>query len=205
MPVLGPPAREGHQRVEIEVDDPRGLRLVVEMGPARGGEPSATLDVPLCDLLVGPTQESLDGEGNRLTARLAPGEPLRVTIDREDAPSDQWRGVPRPGDRLRFSIDPLLPVTADGTSVVDVRMRLTTAARPGEIASRTTTLVPLAGAPVDGAAAGRWTRFEPVVFDVTLPGEEGVYDVVLEAVERGSLRWRSEEHTERETQYGTVV
>ena len=36
---------------------------------------------------------------------------------------------------------------------------------------------------------GGRTRFEPVVFDVTLPGEEGVYDVVLEAVERGSLRW----------------
>jgi hypothetical protein len=175
--------------VEIEVDDPRGLRLVAELGPARGGEPSATLDVPLCDLLVGPTQESLDGEGNRLTGRLAPGEPLRVTIDREDASSDARQGVPRPGDRLRFTVDPLLPVTADGTSVVDVRMRLTTAARPGEIASRTTTLVPLAGSPVDGAAAGRWTRFEPVVFDVTLPGEEGVYDVVLEAVERGSLRW----------------
>jgi hypothetical protein len=173
--------------VEIDVADPRGLRLVVELGPARAGAAVATIDVPLCDLLAETVQRPLDTEGNRLSARLAPGEPLRVVV--QHAAADAGPGVARPGDAVRFTVDPLLPVRPDGTSVVELRMRLASPARSGEIAAQSTTLVPASRDAVDGAAHDRWMRFEPVVFDVTLPGEEGVYEVALDAVERGSLRW----------------
>ncbi len=183
----------GLDGVEIDVADPRGVRLRVEIGPLRGGQPPVTIDTLLSDILVGPVVRPLDDEGNRLTVKMAPGEPLRVALapvagDVSGQPPG-GRSVPRPGEQVRCTVDPFLPVTRDSTAVVELRMRLLGGGGTDELAAQTTTLVPRVSSPVDGVAADRWVWFEPVVFDVALPNEEGVYEVVLDAVERGGLRW----------------
>lgn len=177
--------------IEIEVPEPRGMRLLVELAPQRGsGQPPVTVDTLVSDILVEPVQRPLDDDGNRLTVKPAPGEPLRVAVAPTGRPPEEGGGtVPRPGEQVRCAVDPLLPITRDSTAVVELRMRLLGAGGSDEIAVQTTTLVPRPVQPVDGAAADRWVWFESVVFDVRLPDVEGVYEVVLDAVERGGLRW----------------
>ena len=59
------------------------------------------------------------------------------------------------------------------------------------IDSQTVALTPRAAAPAGGPfASGRVsTGFDGVNFELSLPQAEGVYEITLEAVERGGLRW----------------
>jgi hypothetical protein len=79
-------------------------------------------------------------------------------------------------------VEPLLPTTLQGGHAVDLRMRLRHGRQGKGLAEQT---APLTAVVTDGA----FTEFAPAVFEVSLPDAAGVYDVELEAVERGSLRW----------------
>jgi len=175
--------------VEITVDQWQGARLVVRLSATTGGK-QTTLDVPVVDLITAPAQEPLDALGNRLTARIAADDPLHVeaaTADGLRFSAETLGLVHRPGDRLRVSVDPLLATRLQGGHTVELRMRLKSP-QGAEVAVQA---VPLTPRVADAAVAGGpgFTEFEPVVFDVALPTEEGVSVVELEALERGGLRW----------------
>lgn len=172
--------------VEVTVPDVQGWRLRIDIRPGASGRETVSVDVPVAELLSQPLQRPLDDDGNRLTVRPAPGELLQVAFERATAPGS-GPAVCRPGERLRLSVDPLLPTKADGSGQVTLRMRLKSGPQGGDLAVDEAVLVPVAG-PDAGGPAGH-ARFEPVGFEVPLPVEEGGYVVELEAFERGSLRW----------------
>ena len=173
--------------VEVLVNDVGRRRLVVEVAPAHSGQPVVTADVPLADLLTQPLQLPLDSDGNRLTVRPAPGEMLRVAITATE--TGEPLGICRPGDRIRCTVDPWLPVRGDGAATIELRMRLKVARESREIATETTTLVPRPAEQAAGGAQPRAAPFESVAFDVMLPTTEAAYDLELEAIERAGLRW----------------
>jgi hypothetical protein len=175
--------------VELTVDEWQGARLVARMTAATGGK-QTTLDVPVVDLITAPAQEPLDALGNRLTMRLAADDPLHVEAAAADAlrfSAETLGLVHRPGDRLRVSVDPLLATRLQGGHTVELRMRLKSP-QGAEVAVQAVPLTPRPGDPAVAGGPG-FTEFEPVVFDVSLPAEDGVSVVELEALERGGLRW----------------
>ncbi|MFM9059659.1 MAG: hypothetical protein ACKOSQ_11140 [Planctomycetaceae bacterium] len=173
--------------VEFVAPDVHGWRIVAAIGPA-GAEATSRIDVAVADLLVQETVQPLDADGNRLAVRPAPGEQLRATIDTEHG-RDGGTAC-RPGERVRITVAPLLPVRADGTSPAELRLRLKSGADGAEVVAQTAALVPQP-APLDAepvtAGIRRPTRFDPVVFDLVLPPREGAWRVELEAVEGGGL------------------
>ena len=173
--------------IELTVADVGRRRLVVEVAAAQGGKPGERIDVPLVDLLAETVQRPLDGDGNRLTVRPAPGEMLRVAITAAD--TGEPVRICRPGDRIRCSVDPWLPVRGDGAATIELRMQLREARRTGEIATEVTPLVPRPAPAPEAPGAQRAVPFDTVAFDVALPSTEAVYELELEAVERAGLRW----------------
>lgn len=175
--------------VELVVPDWQHCRVVVRLA-AGDGQPGTTIDVPVAGVFAEAAQKPLDSIGNRLTVKPAPGDALRVTLEPAATGADVRGTVSRPGERVRLRVDPLLPARVEGGGPVELRLRLKPARQSRELDSQATALVAVPGANNSSAPGDRRpTRFEPVVFEVELPGEEGVYEVDLEAVERGSLRW----------------
>lgn len=178
--------------IELSVADWRRARLSIALGPAATGETAVTLDLPLADILAAPVQRPLDSDGNRLTVEIAPGESLRVTlsagVDAAGRPADT--AVRRPGDVLRFRVDPLLAIKP-GEGQFELRLRLADPGHEKPIDTQTAPLTPREPpASGDVVASGRFpTEFDGVIFELSLPEAEGVYEIALEAVERGGLRW----------------
>lgn len=170
--------------VELSIADWRTARLQVRL--ASGGQPETTVDVAVADVLAAAVQQPLDGEGNRLTIRQAAGDFLRVGP--AEAAAARGTSVHRPGERVRFKVDPLLPVRADHTSRFELRVRLVAGPKGEPQDVQSVPIVPRHAAP-EAAADRRLTRFDPVEFEVTLPDREGSCDVELQALEVGSLRW----------------
>lgn len=182
--------------VEITVGDWQRARLLVQIGPVASGVEPATLDLPVADILSAPVQQPLDDGGNRLTIEPAPGEPLRLTLAAPSGEAARGRpsdtAVRRPGEILRFRVDPLLAIKP-GEGEFELQLQLRRARHDKVIDSQAASLVPLGGpppAPGSAFATGRVpTPFAGVDFEVSLPEQEGVYEVSLEALERGGLRW----------------
>jgi hypothetical protein len=175
--------------VEITVDDWQRARLRIRFGAASAGETTATLDLAVADILAEAVQQPLDGDGNRLTVEPAPGDTLRVTL----LPNGQQAAVGavcQPGDVLRFRVDPLLAIKP-GEGQFELRLRLGRPRQEKIIDSQAAVIMPQqVGEPRDTLSTGRLpTPFGSVEFEVSLPVEEGVYEVTLDAVERGGLRW----------------
>ncbi len=183
-----PTATDG---VDITVHDWHRARLVVAFGPVATGTPSARVDVPLTDFFETMTQEPLDEEGNRLTIERAPNDHLQVEF--EDAARARvplaFGSIRQPGERLRFWVTPLLLMKPGGGDV-ELRARLVPARLESVIDSR---VIPIAaGSPLPDVATRSGqipTSFASVTCELTLPNEEGAFDIVLDAVERRGLRW----------------
>jgi hypothetical protein len=175
--------------VELVVRDIEGVSLRVQLGPAGSRQPAATVDVPLADVIAGTVQQPLDGEGNRLTIKHAAGDALRISMENASGDGKAGSVVRRPGERIRFRVDPLLAVKPEHAGTIELRLRLKSLPDGETHDAQATGIVP--GAAVAAAAMNdrRLTRFEPVVFEVALPAREAVCDIELEAVEVGSLRW----------------
>jgi hypothetical protein len=188
--VIHQPRAVATDGVEITVAEWEDARIVVRLAPVDAPKPGITLDAAIADIVAAGAQEPLDALGNRLTVKASPGDALRVEVaasGSEVFASATDDSVHRPGERIRLRVEPLLVTPAPGVAV-ELRMRLRPARQQTDSAAQATALVPKAT--VGGLGGGRsLTSFEPVVFDVMLPGEEGAYDIVLEAVERGGLRW----------------
>ncbi len=173
--------------VEAVVSDWRGLRCLAELRSVDGRQAPVSIDLPLRDLLAGPVQRALDGDGNRLTAKHAAGDSLRVTV--RDAAGNAAT-VPRPGDTIQVTVDPLLAVKTDHAPEAELRLRIKTDGSQAEPPPLAAALEPLASDDDEHSEGGlRPMRFRPVEFRLSLPTAEGVCDLEIEAVERGSLRW----------------
>lgn len=180
-----PVANDG---VELTIHDWPRARIRVELGPTELTDAGVAVDVAVVDLLDTPHQQPLGADGNRLTIGPAPGEPLHVTLAAESSTGPPTT-VRRPGDVLRFRVDPLIPLKP-GAGDVELRLRLSAARQDAAIDSQATKLVPLAppigATPVGGRLP---TPFAGVDFELSIPAEEGVYEVTLDAVELRGLRW----------------
>ncbi len=176
--------------IELTIHDWPRARLRVQLGPTATIDPDLNVEVAVADLLDAPHQVPLDGDGNRLTIAPAPGDPLRVTLAKTDATdSAAANAVHRPGDVLRFRVDPLIPLKP-GAGDVELRLRLSAARQNTAIDAQATKLVSLSPPGGTAAVGGRLpTPFAGVDFELSLPAEEGVYEVTLEAVELRGLRW----------------
>lgn len=167
--------------VELQVADWRRARLSVELVPTSGRDKPTRVDVAVADLVVSPVQQSLDADGNRLAIRRAPGDELRVVLDGPAA------AVRRPGETIRFTVHPLLARMVTATAP-ELRLRLKRSAGGAEIRAQSKVLEAM---PEEMArAAGPAPQpFAPVPLAVALPEQEGAYDLEIELVERGGLRW----------------
>jgi hypothetical protein len=170
----------GYDGVDVEVTAPLDARLTISLAPDAEPRP-ATNEVLLSDLVAKLHRANLDVRNNQLLVRRGPGDMLRVATDRDPL-------IFAPGETWKLDIKPrLLPVAA-GTTVY-LKSRL--------LAGRTTTELWSQESSVKATA----TDAEPssVSLELKLPEAEGVYDLAIEASERGPLR-RSKPVVERRVQ-----
>ena len=125
------------------------------------------IEIPLATLVSETFSTNLDDSGTQLIVRRTPDDILRVRLPGRDS------AVFAPGERLAFDVQPhLLPVESDDR--VRIRMELTHARTSDAIWSDEAEVV---------AGAG-----EAIQKSLSLPQEEGVYDLVLTAGKRSWLR-----------------
>jgi len=172
------PSRRGGDGVELVIPRWRGARIAVQLFADGDERTASTFEAAVADLVLDAKQQVLDRDGNRLTLKAAPGNGLRVEFASESS-------LFRPGEIVRIAVDPLLPKRSPGMGAVELRMRLRAAAESEPLVVQSLLLAE-AAAP---AAEPRLQAYQRVQFDVPLPAREGAYDIELEAVERGGLRW----------------
>lgn len=181
--------------VELAVENWRDARLELQLIPNGRRDAATSLEVSVAELLSAQKQQMLDAEGNRLTVRRADGDLLRVVFESETpGQSDSASVAPtlkKPGDLVRFWVYPLLPARATHLGAIELRLRLKASAKAEYIHSEAILLKAASLAEGNGLPAvdRRPVAFEPVAIEVPLPSREGAYDIELEVVERGGLRW----------------
>ena len=187
--VVHEPRPTAFDGVEVVLDDWRGRRVRVELEAAGGARPAVVTEIDVADVLAAPVQKPLDTEGNRLTVRQAAGDALAVVVE----PGDQHThaadpSMCRPGSQVRLRVAPLLVLKPDHQSALELRLRLKSVPQGEVLAAQASSIQPR---PVGSAAgeAGGPQALEPVTFDVALPPREGAYDLEIEVLERGGLRW----------------
>jgi hypothetical protein len=111
---LRQPAAVTFDGIDVRVTGPQDANLTIRLRPDRDDQAARTVTIPLAQF----AQDSqhrvirpLDDRGNRLIARRAPGDRLRVVFDRESllfGPGETWEFEVRP-HRLGFnpSLSPL--------------------------------------------------------------------------------------------------
>ncbi|HKD36311.1 MAG TPA: family 10 glycosylhydrolase, partial [Pirellulales bacterium] len=156
--------------VDIAIAAPLDARLSISLAADADPRPNAS-DVALSELVAKMHRRQLDGDGNQLLVRRSPGDSIRITNDGESlifAPGDVWKLALKPR---------LVPVSA-GTTVY-LKARLVAARGGTEFWSQELT----------AKATENETEPSSLPLEVKLPDAEGVYDLVIEASERGPLRW----------------
>ena len=188
----------GVNGVQIAVDDWQSTHVVGHLVPDGQEDAATTFDFSIADILSSQQQQPLDKEGNRLTIRRAAGDDLRVvflpTASAEGAPSAaQAVGATlrKPGERVSFAVHPLLSERSAGAGAIEMKVRIKTFPAGADIFAATRPLQARVVAPAaETKASDRQPQsFMPVVFEWTLPARESVYDIDIEVVERGNLRW----------------
>jgi hypothetical protein len=164
--------------VEIAVVDWRRARLRVRLARRDTGEQPVVYDGPVANLLTMPSQQSLDTDGNRLSIGRAPGDELRVAF----APGES--AIRRVGEALPLMVYPLVASQATTTAAYELKVRVR---RSGATVDTHVEAVPLEDMP--SPSGGSLREFRPVQLVLPLPADEGAFDVGLELVERGGLRW----------------
>ena len=174
------PADVPAEEIEVRVADDPTLRVVVRLQPDGRDTEAVDLECTVGDLLVGAVNRPLDGDGNRLTVRRAPGDEIRVAVE--------GGSIRSPGDTLRLHLHPLLPPRDGSGASHEIRVRV----REGGDGADTyvhSWLLREAGPRTGERPDMAPQRFEPIAVDVPLPPREGAFDIALEVSERGGLRW----------------
>lgn len=175
--------------LDLQATAPLDALLKVEFRDAN--DPSAApvvAEIALSELMVKPSSKDLDKSGNHLLIRRAPGDMLRIDLKRDQL-------VFSPGDTLQFDVQPrMLPVAAGST--VQLQARLVAKAGGKEWSTQEQTVKTTAEDSIPAS----------VPWQFKLPPVEGVYDVVIEALEPATLlRPRSKLLAERHVQLVVVA
>ncbi len=162
-----PRSGRAYDGVDLRVSAPLDAKLIVELTPADAQTKTSPCEFTLSELLVEARNVSLDDQANRLLARRAPGDSLRLRYDREHL-------VFAPGEAWHLELEPNLLNAAAGAKL-RVKAQLL-AARTAKFISAKEYDLKLAAA--DAPAL-------PLGIDLDIPNEEGAYDLVLTVVEDG--------------------
>ncbi len=156
--------------LDLEVTAPPDAKLTISLNPDAENRPTV-IEAPLSELANKPRRHPLDDRDNQLLVRRSPGDLLRVETARDPL-------IFTPGETWNVEMKPRLLPVAVGTTV-NCKCRL--------LAARTTTEVWSKEQSFKTVAADA----EPPSFklEVKIPDAEGVYDLAIEASERGPLRW----------------
>ncbi len=155
--------------VDVSVAAPWDAKLLIALWTLRAQSEPKWITIPLADLVSHSQVVQLDDLGNRLSVRRAPGDMLRVRLERDFL-------VFSPGETMKLWARPhLLGVEPDTKVELKVELAGGRAAH-GEPIWETETV---AGQPFPA-------EHEIVV---QLPSEEGVYDLLLTASRPPRLRW----------------
>jgi len=164
----------GYDGVDLRVFAPAAAKLMLRYTAADQPDRSIDIEIPLADLSGEFVERELDQQGNRLLAMRTPGDLLRVGFSRDHL-------VFAPGEAFHFKVDPRgMPLSPNDK----IRVTAKLSAGKKEYWSRQQE------AWADDAAS--------LAFEESVPGEEGVYDVVITAATsanwsqavRQPLSWR---------------
>lgn len=153
--------------LDITVTAPADSRLIVGLTSSDGTAGPAG-EFPLAQLVAGAQTRDLDSHGSRLTIRRVPGDALRVR-------SIHPTLVFAPSDAMRLEVTPYALSAGLGTRVrLEAQLRRMEGGDALWSKQHETTV-------------GREPSLDPFPIDLTLPKEEGVYDLQLVAWTRGRL------------------
>jgi len=208
--VIHQPSARSFDGVDLMLDRGDGGRIVVELEADGRSKERTTLDLAIDDVLASSRQQPLDQDGNRLVVRRVPGDAIQVAFRpfREAAVGDKALAGPlsgaavaclrRPGEIVRLWVRPLIDGKSAKAGDYELRLRLL-----GGGKQLFTAAIPLA--PTDSVGSKPAIRgFAEVPVEVPLPTREGAYDLELDVLERGSLRW-SRAVASRTVQFAAVA
>lgn len=184
---IAPRFPRGYDGVDLRITAPREASLVIELAPD-GGEPAQSVQWPLETLAKVFQQANLDDQGNRLVGQRSPGDRLPVTIPREHL-------VFAPGEKFEFTVMPRALDLAPNAGYL-LNVALLTARGGSELTSQDREFK------TDERSAPQLEG----IFALTLPPEEGVYDVRIALYPKrlGSSLVRGKPISERRVQLAVL-
>lgn len=144
--------------VDVLVSAPSTAKLLVRLSDADQSDRPTTIEIPLASLSSEFVNKELDNRGNRVLAMRAPGDMLRVRFARGNL-------VFAPGETFKFSLEPHgLPLPKGGAARIKIQLL--------------------------GGGKELWSqqnesqgdRAESIPLDIPMPDIEGVYEVVITAI-----------------------
>jgi len=178
--------------VELRIADWQSARLRLHLRPATAtaDEPGVTIEQPVATLLIDDVLHQLDARGNRLTIGPAPGALLRLQMEPRRRPRQESREeIWATGQPVRLTVHPLLPTRASGFGSIDLRLVLADQRTGEELLAHTLPLTPPAEPSEGSNESPTLQAWQAAYFDFDLPELAGVYQLSIEAIERGRLRW----------------
>ena len=148
----------GYDGVDVLVTATSSSKLVVNLSAAGQSDHPTTIEIPLADLASEFVNKELDNRGNRLLLMRTPGDSLRVALDRDNL-------VFAPGETLKCTLTPHALSLPDGGQA---RIKVQLLSGGKELWSKQ-----------HDVQAG---REKEIPLEIALPNEEGVYDVVISAI-----------------------
>jgi hypothetical protein len=155
---IAPRFPRGYDGVDLRVTAPREAMLIIDLKPD-GGNPLPSIQWRLETLAKVVQQANLDDQENRLVGQRSPGDRLAVDLPREHL-------VFGPGEKFEFTVTPR-PLDLAPNSGYLLNVALLGARGGAELTSQDREFK------TDAAAAPQLEG----IFALTLPNEEGVYDV----------------------------
>lgn len=156
---VAPRSPRSYDAASFLLETARDASLVVSLIPDGDAETARQIQVPVVDLIGGSHTSPLDDQGNQLLIRRAPGDQLRVRFSKESF-------VFSTGEPAEFFVDPHL-IQTDQTSGLVCTMQLFRARSDDSVWREERELVIQPN--------GEASEIGPVA--LTMPTEEGVYDV----------------------------
>jgi len=170
---------------DVRVRGQANARVLLELEPTDRASPPVRIDRPVTDFLADVDHRPVDERGNTCLIRRAPGDALRVDLERGNL-------IFAPGERLKLVVRPhelgLEP---------DVALRLRVHITPARYGQELWATQPHVRADGEG-------RVAPITIEeIPLPEDEGVYDLVLAMYRRSRIDvpvWRNAPIVERRIQ-----
>jgi hypothetical protein len=162
-------SNRAYDGIDLDVVAPIDARIKVTLA-ADASAQGIAFSLPLSDLTDKTHRDPLDKQGNQLLIRRRPGDMLRIATNRDPL-------IFAPGETWVVDVNPRLLPSAAGTTV-HLKSRLIPARGGAELWSQEQT--------------AKWDPAAPptVTLQIAMPRKEGVYDLVIEATERGGLPLR---------------